>query len=246
MKHLTWLISCLVVTTVTHTVWGEPSVTISGGRILLGDVVPGTKSEAAAVDLGRAPSPGGSRLLVRLEVLRAVRDAGLSPESLQIPEVIRVVSAKRSVSPDELAQRIMPLLQSKLRSGVRLVSAQPRTSVDMSPGAVVIGVEVPRQARRAGIQKLTALVELQAPGGASFRVAVPIVVDVSQSASQPDLRRGAEVRLVVRKSGAEIGADALALVDAEVGEIVQFKVLHTGRVIKARVESAEVALVVAQ
>src|SRR3954447_19412156 len=95
--------------------YAESERTIDGTRIVLKDVSDGyDDGDLAALDLGPAPPPGSSRLLSRAEAEDQLHTAGDDAKSLRMPSALRVKSAAKRWSPEELREAVPPRLMAAL------------------------------------------------------------------------------------------------------------------------------------
>jgi hypothetical protein len=221
----------------------ESVVNVSGRTLRVGDLDPGAPAELADIELGRTPPPGSSRLLTKKEVFDRVREAGADPQGLSIPASMRVASAAERWSPVELAARAEGALRSALPLGVTLVKLGAAQGVTVPPGTIVASAR-PAIQKRVGRQEVTLSAELRSDGVVVARAPLRVVLDVSEEALAPAIRKGDRLTLVVAQGNARIGANAVALADANTGDSVFFKVTSTGKVLKGRVASRDVAMVV--
>jgi hypothetical protein len=224
----------------------DPQVVVGGTRVLLGDLVAGLPSEVAILDFAPAPPAGSSRLVAGTEIRQQLTSNGVHVERLRIPASIRVVSAARRFSPTELVSLLTPAVTKNLRRGVKLVKILVRDTLQLPPDVRVGRVEVPKPPRRVGQCKSTALVELMHDDVLVQRLAVPVELDVSEAAVAADLPRGSRVSLVIQRRNCVVTAEAMAVVDADLGEVAPFRVLRTQRILQGRVVSASSAQVVEQ
>ncbi|MEN9580585.1 MAG: hypothetical protein RJA70_3594, partial [Pseudomonadota bacterium] len=67
---------------------------------------------------------------------------------------------------------------------------------------------------------------------------------LSDQAASYDVTKGSAISLIIQRRSARISAQGYALGDADIGEVLTFRVASTGRVVKARLESAISAQVV--
>ena len=85
---------------------------------------------------------------------------------------------------------------------------------------------------------------LKAPFTKDARVPVTLVLELSHEAAAPTLAKGARVDLVIARGATRISASGVALDDAELGEVKSFRVSSTGKVLRARLDSPTLAVVV--
>jgi len=221
----------------------ETKVRVDGPSVRLADVDPGASAELGAIDLGRAPPPGGSRVLTRREIRQRVRDAGKDPAGVNVPPTVRVESPADRWSPAELAVRADAVVRAALPFGVSLVKIGATQGAVVPPGTHVASAKaiVPHG---IGRHELTVVAELRRDDEVVGRAPLTLVVEVSAEAFAPILRKGDRLTLVVEQGNARIGATGVALADANQGDSIWFRVTSTGKVLKARVASREVGVVV--
>jgi hypothetical protein len=219
--------------------------TIDGTRIHLADVSDGyDEGDLAHLDLGPAPPPGNSRLLSRAEVENQLRAAGDDAKSLRMPSALRVKSAAKRWSPEDLRAAVMPRLLAALPFGLTFKAAKLNRSLVTSPSVVIGEAHFPKFPKREGELTLTATVDLEQEGKTVLRVPVTVVVLVSEAATHAAASKGARVNLVIEHGAARVSALATALSDTELGGLGLFRVTSTQRVLRARLTSPDSAQVV--
>lgn len=217
-------------------------VTVTGARVLVGDVVRGAPSDSASVDLGPSPSVGGSRLIDRATILRALREHAATEPS-QIPEAVRVVRLARTVSATELERLTRAgLSQRPLPRGASLTAVRASRGLDVPAGWDAVTAELPRLPRRTGALSTTALVTFRAGSEVLGRASVQVDLMLPPAAAAPELARGAAVTLVVRQGLVEIRVGASAGADADVGDTLPVILRPSGRVLRARLIERDTAL----
>jgi hypothetical protein len=224
---------------------GAAPLVVTGSRVELAEVVPDAPEAARDVDLGPAPPPGASALLDRERVLGSLRSAGVDPSQVRLPRVLRVVAASEKRSPAELAELLRPSVEAALPRGVSLLGVNVKAPLVSAPGAVAARAEIPKMPRRAGPWKTAVVVPLVADGAVVARVTATVSLDVSPIAARPDVLRGSRITLFIDRAAARIGAAGISLEDADIGEVASFRVEKTGRTVRARIESTDLASVVA-
>jgi hypothetical protein len=225
--------------------YAEAERTIDGTRIHLADVSDGyDDGELATLDLGPAPPPGSSRLLSRAEVEDQLRAAGDDAKNLRMPSALRVKSAAKRWSADELREAVMPKLMAALPLGLTFKTAKLNRAIVTSPSVLVGEAHFPKFPKRAGEATLTASVDIRQEGATIMRLPVTVVVTVSEAATQPTVSKGARVNLVIQHGPARVTALATALSDTELGETGLFRVNTTQRVLRARISSPDSAQVI--
>ncbi len=217
-------------------------VTVTGARVLVGDVVRGAPADAASVDLGPAPAVGGSRLIDRATILRALREHAATEPS-QLPEAVRVVRLTRTVTATELERLTRTgLSEHPLPRGAALAGVRASRGLDVAAGWDAVTAELPRLPRRAGPLSTTALVTFRAGAEVLARASVQVDLVLPASAAAPELARGAAVTLVVRQGLVEIRVGASAGADADVGDTLPVILRPSGRVLRARLIERDTAL----
>ena len=225
--------------------YAESERTIDGTRIVLKDVSDGyDEGELAALDLGPAPPPGSSRLLSRSEVEEQLRAAGDDAKSLRMPSALRVKSAAKRWSPEELRAAVTPRLMAALPPGLSFKTAKFSRAIVTSPSVTIGDAHFPKFPKRTGELTLTASVDLQQDGATVLRVPVTVVVVISEAATRPAASKGSRVNLVIEHGPARVTALATSLSDIELGGLGLFRVASTQRVLRARLLSADSAQVV--
>ena len=245
MNKFTLLIALSLTTSVSSPLWAETLRTIDSSRIHLSDVSDGYDEGAlASLDLGPAPPPGNSRLLSRSEVSDQLRAAGDDARSLRMPNAVRVRSAAKRWSPDELRDVFTPKVVEALPPGVTFKSSKFGRALVTSPNVSVGPVHVPKFPKRVGELTLTVTVDLVQDDVTVLRVPVTVVVWISEAATRPAASKGARVTLVIEHGLARVTALATALSDTELGAFGSFRVAATQRVLRARLLTADSAEVV--
>jgi len=223
----------------------ETEQTIDSTRIHLCDISDGyDEGEFASLDLGPAPPPGNSRLLSRGEVEDQLRAAGSDAKSLRMPATLRVKSAAKRWSPDELGAAVTPKLETALPFGVKLKSAKLTRSIVTSPSVRFGEAHFPKVPKHEGEITLTATVEIQQEGATVMRLPVNVVVLVTEAATKPAAEKGARVNVVIEHGPARVTAIATAMTDTDLGESGLFRVAATQRVLRARLLTPDTAKVV--
>jgi len=103
---------------------------------------------------------------------------------------------------------------------------------------------VPKPPKHAGPFRTAIVVPIVADGAVATRVTVSATLEVGGAAARPDVGRGGRVTLVIDRRSARIGAAGVALGDCDVGDVGEFRVDKTGRVVRARLDAPDLASVV--
>ena len=226
-----------------HAEASPPSlVTVTGARVIVADVMHGAPADAAAIDLGPSPAVGGSRLIDRAWILRALREHGAT-EPAHLPEAVRVVRLTRTVTATELERLTRAGLASHpLPRGAAITAVRASRALDVASGWDAVTTELPRLPRRAGPLSTTALVTFRAGTEVLGRTSVQVDLLLPATAALPELARGAPVTLVVRQGLVEIRVGASAGADADVGDTIPVILRPSGRVLRARLIERDTAL----
>lgn len=222
----------------------EETRVVRGSQLHLSDVIGDLPADVPDLELGPAPQPGSSRLLPRAEILAAAEQSGVSLKGVKLPGVVRISSAAKRWSADDLVNAALPRLSSSLPSGVSVKRAKTSSKAVTAPNASVTSVRVPKLPRREGEHMTTATVELSSDGEIVARIPLSLTLDIPASAAIPDVSKGARVQLMIESGPARVTASAIALNDGEIGEIVQFRVASTQKVLYGKLESSTLARVV--
>jgi flagella basal body P-ring formation protein FlgA len=218
-------------------------IEIVGARIRLGDVLPDTAGSTASFDLGPTPQAGGSRLLTRDDLVAAF-DRGHVPVPRGLPEAVRVVRKTRHLAAWDVDGLLRTAMASKpLHQGVVLAMVNAERALEVAEGYARVDVEVPRAPKRAGAFATSAVLSfIDTDGQVLSRVAVPIVLAVSEEGAAYDTPRGTAVTLVVRRNLVEVRVPGVATVDGDVGDAVSVQLRSSGRLLHARLVSRDEAL----
>jgi hypothetical protein len=223
---------------------GAPEVReirVAGSRVHACDVVDGLSPEAGGVDLGPAPAPGGSRIIDHDEIVRALRAHDLDAP-IGVPASVRVLRRVTTLQPGDLERLIRETLGPKLPRGVTLGAVHPGRPLDVPDGWTRATVDIPRPPRRTGPLASTARVVFFEDAQALSSVAVPVDLTLSEEAAIPDLQHGARVTLVVRRGLVEVTSSGTAGADADVGAVLPVVLHPSGRIVRARLEDVEHAI----
>jgi hypothetical protein len=230
-------------TVLTGPAAAETKINVTGASIRVSDVDPGAAPEIADVELGRAPPPGGFRVLSQKEIRQRLREAGVDTARVTVPLSVRIESPAERWRPEEVAVRADAAVRAALPPGVTLVKLTSRQAVLVPPGTTVASV-TPVIPRRVGRHELTLVAELRHDEEIVARAPLSLVVEVSAEAFAPVVRKGDRLTLVVEHGNAKVGATAVAMADADRGDAIWFKVTSTGKMLKAKVASRDVGVVV--
>jgi hypothetical protein len=222
----------------------EESRVVRGPMIHLSDVVPSLPAEVPDLELGAAPPPGSSRLLAKLEIESAASKSGVDIKPLRLPPQVRITSAAKRWSTDELVRAALPALTSALPDGVTLKKAKTASKALTSPSATVSGVRLPKLPRREGEHLTTATLELSNEGQIVARIPLSLTLDIGAAAAAHTVGKGSRVQLLIESGPARITATAIALSDGDIGDTLQFRVATTQKILFGKVEQATLARVV--
>jgi Chaperone for flagella basal body P-ring formation len=222
----------------------EESRIVRGSQIHLSDLVASLPAEVPDLELGSSPPPGSSRLLSKSDIESAARRSGVSLKALKLPALVRIVSAAKRWSTEELVNAALPSLTSSLPSGVTVKRAKTSAKAVTAPNASVSAVRLPKLPRREGEHMTTGTIELSSDGEIVARIPLSLTLDIGATAAVSAVTKGARVQLMIESGPARISATAVALNDGEVGETLQFRVTATQKILYGKVVDASTARVV--
>lgn len=220
----------------THAQTSAPrQVLVASHRLRFAHLLPTAPPALASIDLGDAPSLGGSRLLSRADIHKLVSDA--SPGTV-VPDVhapIRVVRDSVSLSTLELSELVAKQLSVRgLRRGVLLQRVSPRATLKVPAGWDAVRVEVPSTPRRTGNYSTSAMLTFTEQDHVVLRASVPIELLLTEASMVPDVSKGSRLTIIVRKGLIEIAAGGTAVEDGDVGAIVRATLRGTGKSVRVR------------
>jgi hypothetical protein len=217
---------------------------VRGAQVHLSDVVSELPADVQDLEIGAAPPPGSSRTIAKSEIQNAADKSGVNLKSVKLPNAVRVTSAAKRWSTEDLANAALPSLQQALPVGVTIKRARAISKAVTSPSASVTAVRVPRLPRREGEHLTTAIIELSNDGQIVARIPFQLSLEISATAAQAAVTKGARVQLMIESGPARITATAIALSDGELGDTLQFRVATTQKILFGKVEGPTLARVV--
>lgn len=243
MNRLTFSLFFLVLSVAARPGLAEREQVIDGNRIQLGDIVPNLSPMPAALDLGPAPKAGGSRLLSKQEISRALKDAGASAA---VTDSVRVVRGTKRWTQQNLITWVSPAVQAALPNNATLVQVQaPRTYLTPT-NAVVGNIELGQLPRRRGTLHTTAIVDINVDGRLDQRLTLPLVLELAEPQRPVTVPRGQSVTLSISLGQTRVSAIATTMQTAEVGDHTLCRVSRTKKVLRARLLTANTAEVVVE
>lgn len=184
---------------------------VAGPAVRLGDVaaLEGEARDLAALELGPAPAPGGSRQLDGLGILHRLHAAGVDEQATvyQIPASVRVTRAFQEVGSDTLRAAVEREAATLLAPGESLRDVDVTAPVRIPPGPYDVRVGPPTPTRGRHRRLDVTLVQ-----GDDTVATVPLRVEVSALAPVVTARRA-----VAR--GAVLGSDDLALEERDLADV---------------------------
>jgi len=217
---------------------------VRGAQVHLSDIVNELPAGVPDLEIGAAPPPGSSRTIAKGEIQDAASKSGISLKAVKLPSAVRVTSAAKRWSTEDLANGALPALNQALPVGVTVKRARAISKAVTSPSASITAVRVPRLPRREGEYLTTAIIELSNDGQIVARIPFQLSLDISSSAAQPAVTKGTRVQLLIESGPARITATAIALTDGELGDTLQFRVATTQKILFGKVEEPTLARVV--
>jgi hypothetical protein len=217
---------------------------VRGAHVHLSDLVSALPAEVPDLEVGAAPPPGSSRTFARGEIIDAADQSGVSLKQLKLPNSVRVTSAAKRWSTEELASAATPALLGALPAGVTVKRARATAKALTSPNATIGAVRVPKLPRREGEYLTTATIELTNDGQIVARIPLQLSLDIGAAAAVPAVTKGARVQLMIESGPARISATAVALNDGELGDTLQFRVASTQKILYGKLLEPTLARVV--
>jgi Chaperone for flagella basal body P-ring formation len=242
MRGVTKLLLALALT--SGSAHGEAPRVVGGTQVRLSELVTELPADVPDVEVGAAPPPGSSRTIARGEILDAAERSGVSLKGLRLPLSVRVTSAAKRWSTEELADAATTHLLGALPAGVTVRRARATAKAVTSPRASVSAVRVPKLPRREGEHLTTATIELSNDGQIVARVPLQLSLEIPASAAVAAVTKGSRVQLVIERGSARISATAVALTDGELGDTLQFRVATTQKILYGLVLDPTTAKVV--
>ncbi|MDF3071862.1 MAG: Chaperone for flagella basal body P-ring formation [Polyangiaceae bacterium] len=217
---------------------------VRGAQVRLSDLVTELPSSVPDLEVVAAPPPGSSRTIARGEILDAADKSGVSLKQLRLPNSVRVTSAAKRWSTEELATAATPHLLGVLPVGVTVRRARATAKAVTSPSATITAVRVSKLPRREGQHLTTATIELSNDGQIVARVPFQLSLEIPASAAVATVTKGSRLQLMIESGPARISATAIALSDGEIGDTLQFRVASTNKILHGKVVDAASARVV--
>ncbi len=219
-------------------------VALTGARVRLGDVLASAPAGSAELDLGPMPPPGGSRIITRDELRRALAQ-GAPAARFALPEAVRVVRKTRTMNGPELENLVRSeLARGPMPKGARLAGVRPPASAEVPVGCERAGVDLPPMPRRAGAYAGALVVTFYCDGAPTTRVTVPANFTLSNEAATADVPRGTPLTLVLQRGLIEVSSAAVAGGEGDVGAVIPVTVRPSGRVLRARLVAKDRAIAV--
>lgn len=215
----------------TTSVGAIPRIDVPGPKILARDIL---GPSAPALDLGPTPPVGSSRIVDRAEIEQAFAAAN-EPLPKKVPAAVRVWRKTRRLSADEVASAIRTSIDgSPLPRGATLSSVRA-VATDVAGNFQRVSVELPPLPRRAGpitVQgKVTFLGDNDVP---LQKTVTPLDLVLPPEAAFPEIARGAQIILHVRRGLVEVSIPAVAATDGDIGAILPVTIKPSGRVLRAK------------
>ncbi len=246
-RHATWVrrgaVAALFFGAVRAFASGDDARPIAGARVELGEVVEALEEPARSIDLGPAPHPGQRRTFTLAQLEHQIRAAGFDPKDFTLPRLVVAEKAGRRVAAAELAQLATPHIRRALPAGVTLRAVTANHAVLISDDIEWGNVRVPKLPKRVGVVRTTFTAELLIDHTPYQQVPLTVFLQLDASAARHAAVRGAAVLLEIHTGNATVGARATALQSLDVGEEGTFRIVSTGRVLRARLVSANTAAV---
>jgi hypothetical protein len=213
-----------------------PDLLVTHARLTVADVVKDAPEGARDVELGPAPSPGASRIVSRDEIVRSLRRAGRQAE-FAVPSSTRVTRASEHLASRALAELSRAAITAQLPAGVTLTHAEATSDFTAPSGTRIGQATIPKLPKTKGPFHTTANVELLHEDVRVAIIPIAVVLEISEAAAAPDLRKGAHVTVVVERATLSVSTEATLLKDADVGDATMVVLTATGRTVKVKLTS---------
>jgi Chaperone for flagella basal body P-ring formation len=244
LASLRWLPLVAALLTASTAARADEARVVKGAQVHLSDVVAELPAEIPDLEIGAAPPPGTSRTIAKSEIQDAATKSGVSLKQLKLPSSVRVTSAAKRWTTDDLANAALPALGKALPLGVTVKRARATSKAVTSPSANISAVRVGRLPRREGEYLTTATIELSNDGQIVARIPFQLSLDISSTAALAAVTKGTRVQLLIESGPARITATAIALTDGELGDTLQFRVASTQKILYGKLEEPTLARVV--
>jgi hypothetical protein len=209
-------------------------VSVARTRVQIADVLPLVAPDAAAIDLGPAPAPGGSRLVTRDDLRRAFEGAR-SPVPAALPEAVRVVRKMTHLTAADIERIARAHLDaSTLPRGATIAAVRAGAPADVPAGWDAIRLTLPARPHHAGLVRSLAVLTFTSGVDTLAALTVPVDLALTVEGAAYDLTKGGSVRVVVHRGSIEIEAAAIATADADVGGVLAVMLRASGRIVRAR------------
>ena len=192
-------------------------------------------SELGRTEVAPAPRPGASRVVRRSEVLRALREAGLSARGLDIPRSTRIDRESRRLDREDLRALVRPAI---LRAYASCEVGDLHVPARVTMPAGEIDVQVDGEPN-LDATSLSAIVVLR-QGSIERRVSVRAALECPP----PPIRSGSQVRLMARVGNVVAYGPGRARQPGRVGDLIRVHNEATHTTLMARVVSPTVVEVV--
>jgi hypothetical protein len=200
----------------------------------MADVLPNLAADVGAVDLGPTPAPGGTRLLTKDEMRRALEDAKTKVPAT-LPPAVRVTRKMQRMTPADIERITRRAFdESPLPRGAALSAVRATGSAEIPAGWDTVRVTLPQRPHRVGIARATAVLTFGSGPDTVGTLTVPVELSLGPEAAAWDLAKGASVRVVVRRGAIEIEAPAIATADADIGSVLAVMLRSSGRIVRVR------------
>ena len=221
-------------------------VVVEGARIDLADILQG-RDDLAHVDLGPAPQVGGSRLITRADIKRALDELGAAGDEAaaevaeaSLPKSVRVV--RKSERLDVARQMALVREGLHLPRGVDLVKVRPQAARQVPTGWDRVAVSMPKPPRREGDWSSSARIELFAGDVPVTTLSAAVDLRISAEGAKAQVERGHVLTLVVRRGQVEVQVRAIANVDGDVGDVITVRIASSGKTLRAAIETPDRAI----
>ena len=154
-----------------------------------------------------------------------------------MPATTRVTRASEHLASRALAELSRAAITAQLPAGVTLTHTEATSDFTAPSGTHVGQATLPKLPKVKGPFHTTANVELIHEDTRVAIIPIAVVLEISESAAAPDLRKGAHVTVVVERATLSVSTEATLLKDADVGDATMVMLTATGRTVKVKLTS---------
>jgi hypothetical protein len=213
-----------------------PAAALAQDSILLDEVMPELAgSELGELAVAAAPAPGATTVVRARDVRRALSDAGLAADGLQIPASTRISRKLVRIPTDTLIEAERAALQAATDPcSLQRINAPKEVTLTEGPRAVRVEVSTPlRSGRMSGAVVIDS-------GHRSVRV--PLTLNLV--CPEPEIAAGEQITLVAAVGNVRVSSPGEARQPGRKGEVIRVTSRATGAALRGRVVNGNTVEVV--